>query len=80
MDTIFDSLRIQESFVLLWMILGLVGLAGTVFWLVMLVDAIRREFNDSTMKLVWVLVLVFTHTLGALIYYFLGRPTGRIPS
>jgi hypothetical protein len=59
---------------------GILGLAATIFWIVMLVDAIRREFSDSTMKIVWVLVIVFTHFIGALVYYFIGRPTGRLRS
>jgi hypothetical protein len=59
---------------------GIFALATTIFWIVMLVDAIRREFSDSTMKIVWVLVIVFTHFLGALIYYFIGRPNGRLRS
>jgi hypothetical protein len=59
---------------------GIFALAATVFWIVMLVDAVRREFRDSTMKLVWLLVLVFTNFLGALIYYFVGRPTGYLRS
>jgi hypothetical protein len=29
---------------------------------------------------VWLLVLVFTNFLGALIYYFVGRPTGYLRS
>lgn len=59
---------------------SLFGLVGTIFWIVMLVDAIRREFRDSNLKIVWVLVLVFTHLLGALIYFFAGRSMGRLPT
>ncbi|MES2464127.1 MAG: PLD nuclease N-terminal domain-containing protein [Armatimonadota bacterium] len=59
---------------------GIFALAGTIFWIVMLVDAVRREFRDSTMKLVWILILVFTNLLGAIIYYFVGRPTGYLRS
>ena len=59
---------------------GIFALAATIFWIVMLVDAIRRDFSDSTAKIIWVLVIVFTHLLGALIYYFVGRPSGRLRS
>lgn len=58
--------------------IALIVLPTTIFWVVMLVDAARREFTDSNMKLVWILVLVFTHLLGALIYCFVGRPMGRL--
>ena len=59
---------------------GILALASTIFWVVMLVDAVRRDFHDSTVKLIWVLVLVFTHFLGAVIYYFVGRPSGYLRS
>ena len=59
---------------------GIFALAATIFWVVMLVDAVRREFRDSTMKLVWVLVLLFTNLLGTIIYYFAGRPMGYLRS
>ena len=36
----------------------------------MLVDAIQRKFKGSNDKLVWVLVLIFTNLIGAVIYYF----------
>jgi cytochrome bd-type quinol oxidase subunit 2 len=39
------------------------------FWIWMLVDALmRKKFED---KLVWVLVIIFLHIIGALLYYFL---------
>jgi len=40
-----------------------------VFWIWMLVDALmRKKFQD---KLIWILVIIFLHFIGALIYYFL---------
>ena len=57
----------------------LVGLVSTVFWIVELVDVLRREFPEPNTKLVWVVVILFTHALGALIYYFVGKEQGRLP-
>ncbi|MEK6822281.1 MAG: PLDc N-terminal domain-containing protein, partial [Nanoarchaeota archaeon] len=37
-----------------------------VFWIAMLIDALQRKM-ESTEKIVWVLVIVFLHALGALI-------------
>ncbi len=52
---------------------GLVGiilvLLFAIFWVWMLVDAVTRDFKNDTEKVVWVLVIIFTHILGALIYY-----------
>lgn len=40
-----------------------------VFWIWMLVDALmRKKFDD---KLIWILVIIFLHFIGALLYYFL---------
>ena len=41
-----------------------------VFWIIMLVDSIKRKFKNDTEKIVWVLVIIFTGLLGGLIYYF----------
>ena len=57
----------------------LLALASFVFWIVEIVDVARREFKDSNTKLLWLLVVILAHGLGALIYYFAGRPQGWLP-
>ena len=49
----------------------LFGVLAFGFWIWMLIDALTRLPSDE--KLVWVLVIVFLHFLGALIYFFVGR-------
>lgn len=49
------------------------GLLACVFWIWMLVDAIKNPSLDGTQRVVWVLVIIFLHFLGALIYFFAGR-------
>ncbi|VVB82296.1 Uncharacterised protein [uncultured archaeon] len=44
-----------------------------VFWILMLVDVIKRKFKDDVEKIVWVLVIIFTYLIGALIYYFIVK-------
>jgi hypothetical protein len=51
----------------------LLGILAFVFWIWMLVDCIRNHRLTSTQKIVWVLVILFLHDLGALIYFFAGR-------
>lgn len=57
--------------------LGLLALAAVaflfVFWIWMLVDCIKRDFKKDVEKIVWILVLIFLHLLGALIYYFVVK-------
>lgn len=51
-----------------------VSLALFAFWLWMLIHAIQnRGLNDSE-RIVWVIVIVFVNLIGALIYFFVGRP------
>ena len=54
-------------------------LLPSVFWVVMLVDVVQRRFADSTTKLIWVLVVISTHFVGALVYYVVGRKQGLAP-
>jgi len=49
----------------------LIGVLGFVFWIIMLVDAASRKFKEDTEKIVWILVIVLTGGIGALIYYFM---------
>ena len=57
----------------------LVALAAFVFWVVEIVDVLRRQFPEPNMKIVWLLVVFFLHGLGAIVYYFVGKPTGWLP-
>lgn len=59
------------------LLFGLIGFAiavgSFVFWILMLVDVIQRKFKDPNEKIVWVLVIIFTHIVGAIIYWFLVK-------
>lgn len=67
----------------LFLPLGLVFVGSFVLWIWALVDAIRVP-DDSMYrtgnKLVWVLVIVLTGIVGAVIYLAIGRPAGRTAS
>jgi uncharacterized membrane protein YczE len=67
----FFNLGIQEILILL--VIGLLF----AFWLWMLVDCLKNQALQGTEKIVWVLVIVFLHTLGALVYFFVGRSKRR---
>ena len=40
----------------------------------MIVDCATNEPSNNNDKIVWILVIVFTHILGALIYFLIRRP------
>jgi cytochrome c oxidase assembly factor CtaG len=61
---------------LLGLIFFILFILASVFWIWMLIDAIRNNRLDSTEKLIWVLVIIFLHGLGALLYFLIARGKG----
>ncbi len=51
----------------------LLAVVTSIFWLWMLIDALSNSALNGTEKLVWILVILFLHFVGALIYFFVGR-------
>ena len=54
-------------------ILLVVSVLLVIFWIRMLLDCARNERLTSNEKVVWILIIVFLHVLGALIYAVAGR-------
>ncbi len=52
----------------------LLSIAGTVFWIWMLVDCLTKEPSEGNDKIIWVLVIIFLQIIGAAVYYFVRRP------
>jgi hypothetical protein len=50
------------------------AVVGTAFWIWMLVDCATKETTQGNEKLVWVLIILLTHWIGAAIYFFVRRP------
>lgn len=55
---------------ILWVILGILALA---LWIWALLSAIQNPAIDGTMRIVWVLVIVFTGFIGAIIYFLVAK-------
>ena len=58
---------------LVFLIFLAVGILASVFWIWMLIDCATNKSLDGALKIVWILVILFTHLIGALIYFFVGR-------
>lgn len=58
------------------LIIGIVALAGFAFWLWMLIHALTNKGLSDGEKVAWVLVVFFGNLLGAIIYFFVGKPKG----
>jgi hypothetical protein len=58
------------------LIIGALTVLACVFWIWMLIHAITNKGIGDGEKIAWVLVILFLHFIGALIYFFIGRPKG----
>jgi len=55
---------------LLWIgLISGVAVLVFVFWILILIDCCRRKFNKGFERLIWLLVIIFSHAIGAFIYY-----------
>jgi hypothetical protein len=57
----------------------LVVLGGLILMIWAVVDAARRQFENDTVKVVWILVIVLGGPVGAVVYLVAGRPMGELP-
>ncbi|MGH2479425.1 MAG: PLDc N-terminal domain-containing protein [Ktedonobacteraceae bacterium] len=55
-------------------IVPFLALAVIAFWIWMLVDCLQNEPSEGNDKIAWLLVIILTSGLGALIYFILRRP------
>ena len=62
---------IGAAAVLLFVVLVL---AATIFWIYMIVECATKESSAGNEKLIWILIIIFTHLIGALLYYVVRRP------
>jgi hypothetical protein len=60
--------------ILIFGVFGLVALAALAFWIWMLADCATKESGQGNDKLIWILDIIFTQRIGALIYFFVRRP------
>lgn len=54
-------------------IMLLFSLIYFLLWLYCVIDVIRSHFKDSNMKLIWIVILLFAHLIGPLVYLVLGK-------
>jgi len=74
----FIGFGILELFLVLF--LAPLALLTFAFWIWMLVHAISNNGLTDIEKLIWVIVILFTHFIGAVIYFFAARPKRRTAS
>ncbi|WP_135611294.1 PLDc N-terminal domain-containing protein [Methanococcoides sp. AM1] len=70
----FDSWIFFPINAILFLMFAGLAIASTIFWLWMLIDCVMNEPSQGNDKLIWVIIIVFTQLLGAVIYFFFRRP------
>jgi hypothetical protein len=58
---------------LLVVFLPIAFLLASVFWIWMLVDCVRNPALQDVQKILWFLIILCLHLLGALVYFFCAR-------
>ena len=59
---------------LIWLLFFGFCIVGTILWIWMIVDCATNEPSEGNDKLIWILIIVLTHWVGALIYFLARRP------
>ena len=59
------------------LLLTFLGVALCIVWIWAIVDVIKSDFKDATVKFVWMAVLIFIPFVGAIIYPFVGKSTKK---
>ena len=73
MEAVVSSIGVFGLLSLVFLALGPVGI---IFWIWMLIECATEEPREGNNKVVWTLIIVFTHLIRAT-PYFLRRPVPR---
>jgi len=60
--------------------LEILALLTTAFWLWMLIDCLFNKSLRGTQKVLWLLLILFTHIIGAIVYIIIGRSKKNVVS
>ncbi len=58
---------------LVWGSAFIFTIGGSILWIFMLVDLVKRDFKTNDEKIVWVVILALTGVIGAIVYYFVVK-------
>ncbi|MFO7905310.1 MAG: PLDc N-terminal domain-containing protein [Planctomycetota bacterium] len=65
---------VELFFLIIPLMFFVIGVGGTILWIWMIVDCATNEPSEGNDKLIWILIIVLTHWIGALIYLLVRRP------
>ena len=72
------ALGLAGTMICLWVVFFLAGIFLFVVWIMMLVDCVKRDNSEfpnagESTKTMWLLIVILTSGVGAIIYYFMVR-------
>jgi hypothetical protein len=76
----FGAFPLGGMEILLVLFLFPLALASFAFWIWMLIHAIQNKGLSDSERIAWVLVIALLHFLGAVIYFFVGKPKSLAPA
>jgi uncharacterized BrkB/YihY/UPF0761 family membrane protein len=68
MILLLDFVSLGFGILVIFLVAILAMLFASLFWVMMLVDCAKRDFKDKT---VWIIIIIFTNFLGAVLYYYI---------
>ena len=63
--------------IIIWFSLIALGILAFVLWILMIIDVAKRKFKQENDRVMWILILVFTGIIGAIIYYFIVKKPNK---
>ena len=63
-----------DVLLLVFLLFAVIGIGGTILWIWVIVDCATKEPSEGNDRLIWILIIVLTHGIGALIYLLVRRP------
>jgi hypothetical protein len=73
MPFVFGDTPAFSGMLFIGFLYGLLVLLIVPFWIWMLVDCSIRKFDKLSVKIIWLLVLIFLQFIGSIVYYFVVK-------
>lgn len=73
-----EPLGYGDPLILSYMLIGVfscVAIAGTIFWIWVIVDCATNEPSEGSSKKIWIAFIGLTHIIGAFVYFVSRRQT-----
>ncbi len=59
--------------IMVMLLMIIIPILVSIFWVWMIVDCATRNFKNKSDKIVWILVIILTHFVGAFVYYLVVK-------